>query len=43
MLADGRLADAERAGDGGETAAVDHPNEQGDHVQTIHRASLFYS
>jgi hypothetical protein len=35
LLADGRLADAERARDSGETAAVHHPNEQTHGVETI--------
>jgi hypothetical protein len=39
LLANRRLADAARAGDGGETAAIDHPNEQGDHVQTVQGAA----
>lgn len=40
LLADGWLADTERAGDCREAPAVDHPNEQNHGAQTIQAATL---
>jgi hypothetical protein len=39
LLAHCRLANTQRARDGGETTIIDHPNEQSYRIQTIHRVN----